>query len=117
MINIYGIPNCDTIIAALQWLTDNEIEYVFWNYKTQGVDKSVLEKWLQHIPLTQLINKKSSTYRMLSEVEKSNTNSQALAILLMIKYPTLIKRPVWNLHNETFMIGWDDAVMRKIMTL
>ena len=49
-----------------------------------------------------LINKRSSTYRLISENEKNNINYD-----LISKYPTLIKRPVIT-HNGKMIVGYSE---------
>ena len=36
-ITLYGIPNCDTVKKARTWLTDQGFEYVFHDFKKQGL--------------------------------------------------------------------------------
>jgi len=35
--DMFGIPNCDTIKKARKWLSDNNIDYTFHDYKKEGV--------------------------------------------------------------------------------
>ena len=43
---LYGIPNCDTVKKARDWLALNGVDYVFHDYKKQGVDRAALETWV-----------------------------------------------------------------------
>ncbi len=36
MIKVYGIPNCNTVKKAIEWLQQNELEYDFHDYKKEG---------------------------------------------------------------------------------
>ena len=56
-----------------------------------------------------LINKRSSTYRSLSEEEKSNINYD-----LVLSLPTLIKRPVL-IQGENIVVGFNDQQYDKLI--
>src|SRR4051812_30327703 len=40
---IYGIKACDTMRKARNWLDEHGVVYEFHDYKTQGIDRRVLE--------------------------------------------------------------------------
>ena len=40
-VTMYGIPNCDTVKKARDWLAANGVDYAFHDYKKQGVDRAV----------------------------------------------------------------------------
>lgn len=44
-IALYGIPNCDTVKTARNWLDANGIAYGFHDDKKAGVDQAKLESW------------------------------------------------------------------------
>ena len=108
MLTIYGIKNCDTMKKAFKWLDAKGIKYHFHNYKESGIDKATIEKWLQHLPLEKLVNSKGTTFRNLTEQEKLDAKIPTKAIALMIKNPSLIKRPVVDLGNGKFLLGFDE---------
>jgi arsenate reductase (glutaredoxin) len=115
MIKIYGIKNCDTMQKAFKWLDAKKLKYNFHNYKEEGIDKGTLELWLKHFPLDKLINLKSSTYRLLSDNEKAGVTDKKKAIELMMKNTSVIKRPVWNLDNGKFYLGWNEEELNKLV--
>jgi arsenate reductase len=115
MIKIYGIHNCDTMQKAIKWLDAKKVKYVFHNYKEQGIDKATLELWLKHLPVDKLINLRSTTFRELSEDERGSITNKSKAIALMMKYNSIIKRPVWDLGNGTFFLGWDEKEISKLL--
>ena len=113
MIRIYGIKNCDTMQKAFKWLDGKKLKYEFHNYKESGIDKATLELWLKHLPTDKLANTKSTTYRALTDKEKASISDKAKAISLMIKNPSLIKRPVWDLGTGEFLLGFDEDELAK----
>jgi len=115
MITIYGIHNCDTVQKAIKWLDKNKIPYTFHNYKESGIDKPTLELWLKQLPVDKLINLRSTTFRELSDDEKAGIANKSSAIALMIKYNSIIKRPVWDFGNGNLYLGWNEADISKLV--
>ena len=56
-----------------------------------------------------LINKRSTTYRSLTDNEKQNIDYE-----LVSKYPTLIKRPVL-IQNEDVMVGFSEKKYLELL--
>ncbi|SCK21408.1 ArsC family reductase [Vogesella sp. LIG4] len=94
MITLYGIPNCDTVKKARQWLTAQDLDYTFHDFKKQGVDAALLQRWIAGIGLDKLINRAGTTWRALSDAEKAQADSNEGAIALLQAKPSIIKRPV-----------------------
>lgn len=115
MITIYGISNCDTMQKALKWMNGKGLKYIFHNYKESGIDKATIELWLKHFPTDKLINLKSTTYRSLADSEKDSIKDKGKAIDLMIKYPSVIKRPVWQLGDGRFYLGWNEKELSELL--
>lgn len=99
MIKIYGIPNCDTIKKARNWLKDNGIDYEFYDYKKQGVPEKELRAWVKQLGWEVLLNKRGTTWRQLDEDTKTNVDTQT-AIHIMLNNPSIIKRPVLDTDGQ-----------------
>ncbi|KJY80308.1 ArsC family reductase [Vibrio nigripulchritudo] len=105
MANImYGIPNCDTIKKAKKWLDAENIAYEFHDYRKQGIDKSMVETFCQQLGWEQVLNKRGTTFRQLSQEQKDSLNEQS-AIELLIEHPAMIKRPIL-LVEDAYHIGF-----------
>jgi Spx/MgsR family transcriptional regulator len=115
MIKIYGIKNCNTMQKAFALLEAKKKKYTFHNYKDSGIDQQTLELWLGHFPTDRLINTKGTSYRALTDKEKASIGDKEKAIALMIKNPSLIKRPVWELGKGKFLLGYDEAELDKAL--
>ena len=115
MIHIYGIKNCDTMQKALKWLDAKKLDYTFHNYKEDGIDKATIERWLKHLPLDKLLNTRSTTFRDLPENERAGTADRSKAIALMMQHSSIIKRPVWDLGNGKFFLGWDEKAISSLL--
>lgn len=90
---LYGIHNCETVKKARNWLESNKVDYNFHDFRKDGMDKILVEKFLTQIKWDDLINRRGLTWRRLSEKERENINKNN-AVSLIIKHPTIIKRPI-----------------------
>ncbi len=117
MVKIYGIKNCDTMQKAMKWLDAKKVKYVFHDYKELGIDKATIEVWLKHLPINKVINLRSTTFRELSETQRAGITDEKKAIDLMIKYNSIIKRPLWDFGKGEFLLGWDEAKVTKQLAL
>jgi arsenate reductase (glutaredoxin) len=103
---IYGIPNCNKMKLTFEILKSQKEEYLFNDYKKQGISKEKLELWLQKVSLEELINKKGTTYRALTEAEKEGLNSKHTAIEIIIQKPSLLKRPIVESADGTLILDF-----------
>lgn len=117
MITIYGIKNCDTVQKALKWLSARNIAYVFHNYKDSGIDAATLQLWLAHFPAGKLINTRSTTYRSLTQAEQNAIASPQEAIALMMKYNSVIKRPIIDLGDGRLILGGDEQQLKLLLAV
>lgn len=115
-IKLYGIPNCDTVKKARNWLAGNNIEVEFHDFKKQGLSAELAQLWLQQASWEQLINRKGMTWRGLSDVQK-NIGSNEDAQKLMLEKTSVIKRPLLEQDGKLLHIGFDEAAYRKIFNL
>ena len=107
-IQVYGIKNCDTVKKALVYLNDCKIDYQFVDFRQNPISKQVLKKMVESVGWELLINKRSTTYRSLSEEEKSSINYD-----LVLSFPTLIKRPVL-IQGENIVVGFSEQQYAKL---
>lgn len=100
MIQLYGIPNCDTVKKARVWLEENQIQFEFIDFKKRPPTLEELEQWLKDIPLSVLLNKRGTTWRKLTPEEQSHAEQEPLP--LMCAMPSLIKRPVLVVQGRAY---------------
>jgi arsenate reductase len=106
-LHLYGIPNCDMVKKARAWLDQREIGYAFHDYKKEGVDSLKLSAWSDEIGWETLLNRRGTTFRGLSDLDKAEID-RAKAIHLMQANPSLIKRPVVE-HAGGVLVGFTPA--------
>jgi len=112
---VYGIPNCDSVKKARKWLEKNNLPYTFHDYRKDGLDRILLTSFLENIKWTDLINKRSTSFRQLTTQQKENLSAETV-IALFIEFPTLIKRPLL-LHDNHYQLGFDINTYQTLFSL
>ena len=103
-LTIYGIKNCDTMKKARAWLDQHGVDYAFHDYKTQGVERGMLERWARVVGWETLLNRAGTTFRKLPDADKVALDD-AKATELMLAQPSMIKRPVLD-TGATLLVGF-----------
>jgi arsenate reductase len=101
---LYGIPNCDTVKKARQWLETNGVDYTFHDFKKEGVDKQTLAAWCSELGHETVLNQRGTTWRKLDEADRQGIDRQK-AIALMRQHTSLIKRPVLE-YGSALLCGF-----------
>ncbi|RXK85554.1 ArsC family reductase [Filimonas effusa] len=109
MYTVYGIPNCNTVKKALDWLKANDVPYAFHDYKKKGIDASHLKSWAQQKGWEALVNKKGTTWRQLDAAEQAAVTNEKAAIALMEAKTSVIKRPLIELDGKVVALGFDEG--------
>ncbi|MFN3848686.1 MAG: Spx/MgsR family RNA polymerase-binding regulatory protein [Spirosomataceae bacterium] len=111
---VYGIPNCDTVKKTQTWLKENQVGFEFHNYKKDGITTEKLENWLNQVSIDELINKKGSTWKALSEEEKASVVDAQSAIAVILKNESVIKRPLIEENGKVVALGFDAKKYEEI---
>ena len=113
-IRIFGIENCENVRSAICWLKENNITYEFFNLKLNKIDDHVFRHWLELIDISQIINKRSKTWRNLAEKEKIMLENPVSAVDTVKKFPLILKRPILQINDEEIIIGFSiDSYSQK----
>ena len=105
-VTIYGIKNCDTMKKARAWLDKRGVEYAFHDYKSAGIDRAQLERWAKKVGWEALLNRAGTTFKKLPDKDKTGI-TEARAIALMLKQPSMIKRPVVEAERGKLLVGFN----------
>lgn len=93
-VQVYGIPNCDTVKKARTWLTEHGIAFEFHDFKKQGVPPAALDHWLQTLGWESVLNRKGTTWRKLDADTQAAVQDAASAKAVMLAHASVIKRPL-----------------------
>lgn len=108
-LKIYGIKNCDTVKKALKFLSSKSLSHEFIDFRENLISEDLYKTMEKAVGIELLINKRSTTYRSLTDNEKQNIDYE-----LVSKYPTLIKRPVL-IQNGDVMVGFSEKKYLELL--
>ncbi|HUV99984.1 MAG TPA: arsenate reductase [Gallionella sp.] len=114
---LYGIPNCNTVKKARDWLAQHDIAVEFHDFKKLGLDASIAQNWLQQADWTKLINRSGLTWRGLPEERKQGIHDATAALALMLEKSSVIKRPLLEQNGKLLHVGFDEAAYSSIFNL
>ena len=95
---LFGIPNCDTVRKARKWLDDQGKAHEFIDLRADTPSTQKISEWLAAVGAERLINRRSTTFKQLSEGDKAALEGGDTVSVLQAQ-PTLIKRPVLEWKN------------------
>ena len=100
---IYGLKNCDKCKAAKKFLQNAD----FIDIRESPISRMEIISLFDNYG-DNIINKKSTTWRSLSDMDK-----QLPMIDLLERYPTLFKRPLIKDQNDNYSFGWTGEIIKK----
>jgi Spx/MgsR family transcriptional regulator len=109
---MYGIKNCDTIKKARLWLSQQEVNFDFHDYRSDGLDLQWLQQVEAWLGWEAMLNKKGTTFRQLSDADKENIDKDS-ALQLMLQHPAMIKRPLL-IHQGGHYLGFKASHYQEI---
>lgn len=113
MVQVYGIPNCNSVKNSLTWFKENNVAFEFHDFKKEGITAVKLKDWLKTSLLEKILNKKSTAYRNLTVTEQQKTTQVSDAIKLMQGNTNLIKRPVVEIDG-TVLHGFNKEEFNQV---
>jgi arsenate reductase len=112
---IYGIPNCNTVKKTLDWFRLHEIDFEFHDFKKLGIDRLKLEEWSGHLGWEALLNKRGTTWKLLSPEIQNSITSKESAFKLMQEKVSVIKRPVIETGHDSVLLGFNEEQLGEFL--
>lgn len=100
--HIYHLKTCDTCKKAIKALADRSPDLV--DVRADGVPADTIQSWLEAVGPELLVNRRSTTWRGLSDAERAGD-----PLALLVAHPTLMKRPV-IVEGDQVHVGWSKSV-------
>lgn len=113
MITLYGIKNCDSVKKARKWLMENNCDYQFHDFRSDGITEELVQSFIAVNGWEKLLNKRSTSWKQLDAADKENITEEKV-ISLFLATPTLIKRPVLVAENH-FFVGFNLENYQKLL--
>jgi len=103
---LYGIPNCNTVKKAQDWLKANQIDFEFHDFKKKGITADKLREWFDAFGWEKVINRNGLTFKKLDKEEQIAINSPETAIAYLIQNTSAIKRPILEQNDKPILLGF-----------
>ncbi|SMX29058.1 putative reductase [Pelagimonas phthalicica] len=100
---LYGLKTCDTCRKARKALADVD----FVDVREDGIPVNVLGDAFSRFG-EKLLNKRSTTWKNLSDSQRSEE-----VLPLLQAHPTLMKRPL-IVSGDSMWLGWDKSVQAEL---
>jgi Spx/MgsR family transcriptional regulator len=110
---VYGIDSCDQVRKARSWLRAQGVAFRFHDFRADGLDASLLARWMGHLPWDALLNKRGLSWRQLDASRRASVVDQSSACELMLANPTLVKRPVLE-AGDRIVVGFSEPIYRNL---
>lgn len=105
-IKILGLQNCDKCRDAQTKLNNLGYNLEFIDVRKNPIGLDQIKQLIAMFD-NQILNKRSTTFRGLSQSQK-----ELSVVKLLQKYPTLMKRPV-VMSSEKNSIGWNAEIIKE----
>ena len=109
---VYGIPNCDTVKKAFDWLKANKVDFEFHDFKKEGISLEKLKEWDKKAGYEKFLNKKSTTWKEIGQEVQESIKTSKDALKLLQEKTSMIKRPVIEKDGFLFF-GFDAGVYEQ----
>ena len=106
---LYGIPNCDTVKKARDWLAQQGVAHEFHDFKKAGVPADHLARWVAAAGWERVLNRKGTMWRKLDAATQASVVDAASAQAVMARESSTIKRPVVEWDDGRVTVGFDAA--------
>jgi Spx/MgsR family transcriptional regulator len=113
---LYGIPNCNTVKKAQDWLKQNKVDFEFHDFKKNGVTAEKLNAWFNIFGWEKVINKNGLTFKKLSKEQQQAVNAADQALSYLLQNTSAIKRPIVEVDGKAVLIGFNVEEYEQMLT-
>ena len=113
-ITVYGIANCDSCRKARRWLDAHHVEHAFHDVRADGLDAGLVRRWREQVAGTDLVNRRSRSWRELDEAARRQADTDPDRLLA--GFPLLLKRPLLE-TPQGILAGFREAEWTGVLGL
>lgn len=113
-IQVFGIAHCDTVKKARQWLTTQQLDFVWHDFKKAPPTAEHIAAWQQAVGWDKLLNRQGQTWRKLSPEQQAQIRDAPSAAAFLLQQPSAIKRPVVQWPDGRTTIGFKAGVWAEV---
>lgn len=110
----YGLKKCSTCQKALDHLKTKKVKVDFTDHGETPPTKTQVAAWSKALGgWEKMVNRAGYTWRGLAPSEIADL-TEAKAVALAVKYPSLIRRPLIEHDDGSVTVGFSPKVQEKI---
>ena len=113
MIEMLGIPNCDTIRKARKFLEEQATEFHFRDLRKEELSKKEWQSLIDQDEEGTLVNTKSPNFKK-SGYSKEDMSKKTNKLNLLLEKPTLMKRPTLLKDGKIYCIGFNEEIYKQL---
>lgn len=111
---IHALKTCDTCKKAIKALTAAGHDPEITDVRADGIDAGALDRWIGAAGVEAVVNKRSTTWRGLTDDQRATAGTPEGAATLILANPTLLKRPVIEADGAVY-IGWSKDAQTALL--
>lgn len=113
-LKLYGLNKCSTCQKAVEWLNAEKIVHRFSDVRVELVNREQVATWSKALGgWEKMINRAGYTWRGLAASE-TNDLTEAKAVDLAVKNPSLIRRPLIEYKDGSVTVGFSKKVQESL---
>jgi len=113
-LRLYGLTKCSTCQKARDWLAAHGIAHSFRDLKETPVTEKQVAIWSKALGgWEKMINRAGYTWRGLPATDTTNL-TEAKAVALAAKNPTLIRRPLIEHDDGSVTVGFSKKIQELL---
>ena len=113
-LKVFGLNKCSTCQRAVAWLDENDLKHSFLDVKESPLNAVQVAKWSSALGgWEKMINRAGYTWRGLSAADTTNL-MQKTAIALVLRNPSLIRRPLIEHGDGSVTVGFSEKVRGQL---
>lgn len=104
MVKVFGYKRCSTVNKSLKFLEANNLEYEFFDFVANQIEKVELERLIEKskLGIDAFLNSKGTLFKQLELKDKINDYSYDDKITLLLSDGKIIKRPIIEFEDIIF---------------
>jgi arsenate reductase (glutaredoxin) len=112
MYKLFGIPNCDTVKKARDFLAKKNLAFDFVDFKKSPPSLDDISRWRSFFGDFP-VNRSGVTYR--KHREEFEALSDAKKLLFIAEHSSMIKRPVLEKDGRVLHMGFDEEKYKSFL--
>ena len=104
MVKVYGYKKWSTVAKSLKFLDQNNLEYEFFDFVANQIEKAELERLIKksNLGIDAFLNSKGTLFKQLGLKDKIDDYSYEQKLDLLLSDGKIIKRPIIEFADKIY---------------